>query len=1160
MFRRNPVAWLACAAALITHPAAAQIHFEGGYLDLDQYVFIGFPDNAPGTATVTGDASRGYIFVGALSEGTLNIQSGGALSGSRVFLGGEQTGNMVVNNGGSLSVSGLSVGSLYGSGHVDINGGTVNVSDLFSVGDGTGPSSVNLHGGTLEAGRAKVANGSVVLDGGTFSVGGDMKVGDNAAGSLVLMDGSVSVGGTFYVGNGHDGTVTIEGGSLNTNDSWIGGFTSNGTAKVTGGNWTVSTMLYLGMLNSSGTLEISGSGAVSAIGVMVGQMGDGVLRLNGGSLSAELVQVGYTGENGSGSVELNGGTMHVVNVTAYALSTASRSFVWNGGTLKLVGSQGNLFDGFATENAQVRIDANGGLLDTSGGDAIINVGIQGTGALHKLGEGTLTFTTSQAYTGGTIVHAGQLIFSGDGGFASPDTSLIVGRDDGDDGAVIIGSSANISTAGGVIAQGEGSKGTVEVVDGTWTNTTALTIGNAGEGTLSISGNGRVVAPSVSVTAANASGKGLLEIDGMGVLEAGQVSAGVGQATLSFSNRGTLRLTGDQSDLFTGFKAQGVRFDTGGGVIDTQEHTATIDISLWGEGALIKRGSGTLVLTGANSHAGGTVVEEGVLSIGLDANLGASGPLTLDGGTLLNRADILTARKVRLGENGGVLDVDAGFLTFEEPVEGMGDLTKTGGNLLTLVGHHTYTGDTHVNEGGFKLQDGTLASSLVELAEGTTFYLVAHDGKQTAYAGEISGDGQVVIQTDGSGQVVLSGDNRHAGPTTIESGELVTLSDGALSPLSALTLLEGTKLIVYGDDDDSYLVEAGSLSGAGTVEIGKGSGLIVGGDNSDTTFSGSILATGPGTGFEKTGAGKLTLTGDSEVSILMLCGCSLTNELEINGGSVTSVEFLENFGGALSVVNGGRLEADIVLSFGPLRVRDNGSQMVAGAMSFAGEDAILEVGEGASLSTASVTISEGAQAVVNGTVQGLVENNTSLYVEEGAIVSGSGTIGELEIDDGGILSPGNSLGTLTASNTTWLSGGVYLWEINDATGAAGTNWDLFNVNGTLSLADISADNRFTIALRSLGLDDNPGEAANFDPTRTYTWTIVMASGGITDFDAAGFSIDSSGFANAPGSNRFSLSSDGARLTLTYSAVPEPAHIGLGIGTLLLALAAMRRRRA
>lgn len=85
--------------------------------------------------------------------------------------------------------------------------------------------------------------------------------------------------------------------------------------------------------------------------------------------------------------------------------------------------------------------------------------------------------------------------------------------------------------------------------------------------------------------------------------------------------------------------------------------------LSGVGALIKRGAGTLVLTGANDYAGGTVVEQGELVIRNVAALGrgpleirAGGRLTLDVGV----GELMVPRLVL--DPAGRIDIGSGRLT------------------------------------------------------------------------------------------------------------------------------------------------------------------------------------------------------------------------------------------------------------------------------------------------------------------------------------------------------------------------------------------------------------------------------------------------------------------------------------------------------------------
>lgn len=206
-------------------------------------------------------------------------------------------------------------------------------------------------------------------------------------------------------------------------------------------------------------------------------------------------------------------------------------------------------------------------------------------------------------------------------------------------------------------------------------------------------------------------------------------------------------------------------------------------------------------------------------------------------------------------------------------------------------------------------------------------------------------------------------------------------------------------------------------------------------------------------------------------------------------------------------------------------------------------------------TGSTTINSGT-LIVNGSIA----RSSLTTVQSGGTLTGSGTVGDLLMEEGSMLSAGNSPGTLTTASMTW-DGGGYLWEINDADGLQGSTngWDLLKIDGLLSLDNPSTATPRTIYVTSLDADNNPGEAENFDPMQTYTWIIATADSGIIGFDPGKFTIDTSAFFNAPDTASFSLSSDGRNLSLTYSAIPEPSTWALFAASALLGLILTRHRR-
>jgi autotransporter-associated beta strand protein len=98
----------------------------------------------------------------------------------------------------------------------------------------------------------------------------------------------------------------------------------------------------------------------------------------------------------------------------------------------------------------------------------------------------------------------------------------------------------------------------------------------------------------------------------------------------------------------------------------------------GTGALVKVGSGELILSGSNTFTGGVTVTAGTLRVGNATIIGSV------------EADIL---------NSGVLVFDrSNNFTYGGVISGTGALVQQGSATLTLSGTNLYTGLTSVNSG------------------------------------------------------------------------------------------------------------------------------------------------------------------------------------------------------------------------------------------------------------------------------------------------------------------------------------------------------------------------------------------------------------------------------------------------------------------------------
>jgi len=214
-------------------------------------------------------------------------------------------------------------------------------------------------------------------------------------------------------------------------------------------------------------------------------------------------------------------------------------------------------------------------------------------------------------------------------------------------------------------------------------------------------------------------------------------------------------------------------------------------------------------------------------------------------------------------------------------------------------------------------------------------------------------------------------------------------------------------------------------------------------------------------------------------------------------------------------------------------------------------ATLDVKSGATLlNNSTTTVYSGGNLIMNGT-------GGAVVVERNGLLGGSGAVGDLNLKSGAFLTPGNSPGLLMASSASWAVNSTYQWQIDNATGTAGTNWDLFSVTGALDMSALSSSAQMNLVLESLSI-------ANYSTSTSYSWVIAKAASftgitnGVQDLTSY-FNINSADFnggtaANLPnGGFQVVTGTEGSLRTLNLMAVPEPstgALLGFGLGGLVL----------
>ncbi|MDZ7619744.1 MAG: PEP-CTERM sorting domain-containing protein, partial [Patescibacteria group bacterium] len=295
--------------------------------------------------------------------------------------------------------------------------------------------------------------------------------------------------------------------------------------------------------------------------------------------------------------------------------------------------------------------------------------------------------------------------------------------------------------------------------------------------------------------------------------------------------------------------------------------------------------------------------------------------------------------------------------------------------------------------------------------------------------------------------------------------------------------------------------------------------------------------------------------------------------EITSGSTAIIENASANAGTLTITQNANATWDVLFRDGPVDAKYDNLAAAPGSLSLVKAGGGMATVNNNMYHTGTTTVAAGTLRI-NGTHSG-----GGLYtVQSGATLDGIG-VTDAPLNLYGTLAPGQSVGQFQTARQTWLPGGSFEFEIDNAQGTMGNQgglggWDLQwiegaqTVDGELDLAALT-DGSFRIDVASLQIGtDTPGLADNFLADSSYAWNFVYAAGGILGFEEGDFVLNHSGFLN-PIANAFAEGVFGIRLNpadqrylqITFTgAIPEPGTFLLtALGLLTLGLGGRRRAR-
>ena len=507
------------------------------------------------------------------------------------------------------------------------------------------------------------------------------------------------------------------------------------------------------------------------------------------------------------------------------------------------------------------------------------------------------------------------------------------------------------------------------------------------------------------------------------------------------------------------------------------------------------------------------------------------------------------------------------------------MNNPNGELKLINTGNSFTGGTTLTAGTARIQTGALGPAGSSLTIDGNVQLRSNDGTATTQnlgtwniSSDFSMDANYGMMTvSGSTAINLASGTRTlnlgtAGQANLDliplllNGTGQTINNGTLRITASGGSVSATAPAVL------RFAAAGVTFNNANLEIGANATTRFGSNNAFGTASGTLPNVTVTTGGALNLSGRASDGSGFSLTIASLSGSgnvvnsafvSGTATLTLNGSTSTTFSGTIKDGGYNGMVNG-----KIALTkAGSSTQTLTGTNAYTGATSISG-GTLLIGGAGSINGTSGVTLNGATAALRYNSSTNLTQ---ALTWTQGRLegTNWGGALGGLTVGTNQILSPGNSPGTGATTSQTWAGGGTYVWEINDATGTAGTDpgWDLITGTGALTITATSGS-KFNINITSLTVGNVAGNATNFSSSTNYNWLLADFTGAIT-FDATAFALNTAGFSNAF-SGTFDIArgdtggigGDASQLYITY-AVPEPSTAIL-VSLVLTAAVTFRRR--